>query len=193
MIELIFASRNAHKTKEISSFLNDKFLVLGLKDIGFNDEIEEPFNTIRENAMQKSTTIFQYCNKNCFADDSGLFVSVLNGLPGVKSARFAGKNCTSNDNVALLLNKMQGIENRTAYFETCIYLIYDAKPYIFNGIIHGKIALEHKGADGFGYDPVFIPEGYNQTFAEMPLSLKNEISHRAIALKKMRLFLNSLT
>lgn len=193
MIELIFASRNAHKTKEISSFLNDKYSVLGLNDIGYNDEIEEPFDTLHENAMQKCTTIYKFCNKNCFADDSGLFVTALSGLPGVKSARFAGNNCTSSDNIALLLNKMQGIENRSAYFETCIYLIYDAKPYIFKGIIQGVITLKHNGADGFGYDPVFIPEGYNQTFAEMPLSIKNEISHRAIALKKMRLFLNSLT
>jgi len=191
-MELVFASRNAHKTKEISTFLNDEFEILGLDDIGFNDEIEEPFLTLKENAFQKCSVIHNFSKKNCFADDSGLFVEALQGLPGVKSARFAGLHSNSDDNIRLLLQKMEGMENRSAYFETCICMIVEQQTYFFNGVIQGNITHEHCGTNGFGYDPIFIPENYNITFAEMPLQLKNEISHRAIALKKMRAFLNSL-
>ncbi|MEE1884075.1 non-canonical purine NTP diphosphatase [Pedobacter flavus] len=185
---IVFASSNGGKTKEIKSLLENEFQVVNLLDIGCTEEIPETADTFEGNALQKSTYVLENYQLDCFADDSGLEVEALNGEPGVYSARFSGSR-DNEKNIELLLSKLNGINNRKAQFRTVISLLLDGKNYFFEGIVKGEIIPEKRGEGGFGYDPIFIPEGFNETFAELDASIKNKISHRAIATKKMIEFL----
>lgn len=185
---IVFASSNEGKTKEIKSLLENEFQVVNLLDIGCTEEIPETADTFEGNALQKSTYVLENYQLDCFADDSGLEVEALNGEPGVYSARFSGSR-DNEKNIELLLSKLNGINNRKAQFRTVISLLLDGKNYFFEGIVKGEIIPEKRGEGGFGYDPIFIPEGFNETFAELDASIKNKISHRAIATKKMIEFL----
>jgi XTP/dITP diphosphohydrolase len=190
-MQLVFATHNLHKLEEVKTLLNSNITVLSLKDINYTDEIEENETTLEGNALIKAKTIFKSLQENCFADDSGLLVDALNGEPGVYSARYAGSQKNDNDNMNKLLDKLKDIENRKAQFKTVLALILNEKEYLFEGIVHGVIAHEKKGTQGFGYDPIFIPDGYSKTFAELTSSEKSTISHRSIALKKLITFLQN--
>jgi len=183
--KLVFATNNKHKLKEIKSMLNDIIQVVSLADIGCTDELPETSASIRGNALQKARYIFEKFGMDCFADDTGLEVEALGGRPGVYSARYAGNNASSADNVTKLLHEMKGIENRKARFKTVIALITDHEEKSFEGIIDGVIADKPVGENGFGYDPVFIPDGSTIRFAEMSDEEKNKISHRKRALEKL--------
>ncbi|HOI31905.1 MAG: non-canonical purine NTP diphosphatase [Bacteroidales bacterium] len=189
MKKLIFATNNQHKLQEINAILGDQYRVLSLTDMNFYEEIPETSPTIEENAVQKARYIYDRTTKNCFADDTGLEVEALDGRPGVFSARYAGENATYQDNVDKLLLEMKEKQNRKACFKTVIALFWDHQLYLFEGKICGQILTKAAGKGGFGYDPVFVPDGYHQTFAEMPTDLKNIISHRAIATQKLISFL----
>lgn len=188
-MEIIFATNNLNKIREISNILGYSFKLLSLKDINLEEEIPENEPTLEGNAIQKARHIFRATGKNVFADDTGLEVEALNGRPGVHSARFAGINKDSEANIDKLLLLLENMTNRNARFRTVIALIYDKKEYLFEGVVDGKIITERRGTEGFGYDPVFIPEGLTSTFAEMKLEEKNKISHRAIAIERLRDFL----
>jgi len=197
MKNIIFASNNNFKVNEIRNLLDSNIKLLSLKDIGFNGEIPETCPTIEENALQKARFIHDKYKKPCFADDTGLEVEMLNNEPGVYSARYAGikPGLATNEeiteaNIKKLLLNLNGVGNRSARFKTVIALIIDEKEFLFEGIARGKILKEKKGTDGFGYDPVFLPEGYDKSFAEMPLKTKNSISHRAKAVNKLVEFIN---
>lgn len=192
MKQLIFASNNIHKAAEIRALLNNRFEIITLKEAWLDIEIPEPHETLKKNASEKSTTIFKLTQKDCFSEDSGLEVVALHGAPGVRSARYAGDISTAFDNNALLLKNMHGILNREAQFKTVISLILNGKEIFFEGTCKGSIAHEPSGENGFGYDPIFIPDGYNQTFAELGLPVKSIISHRKKAIAKMNDFLESL-
>ncbi len=191
MRKIVFATNNEHKLREIQSILKDNFEVLSLRDIGFNEDIPETGDTLAENASQKSYTIYNRYNIDCFSDDTGLEVDALGGQPGVYSARYAGESCSFEDNVNKLLKELLGKENRSAAFSTVISLVIDGKEYQFEGRIDGQITRETHGKGGFGYDPVFKPNGYDITFAEMDADTKNSISHRALATKKLVAFLSA--
>jgi XTP/dITP diphosphohydrolase len=193
MIELLFASQNNHKRDEIISILGPEFKILSLKDLGYFENLEESFNSLEENALQKSRFVHSKFGMNCFSEDSGLEVDALNREPGVKSARYSGPESNSERNVELLLANMTGLRNRQARFRTVISLIFDDKEVFFEGICQGQIALEQSGNGGFGYDPVFMPNGYAKTFAEMDISVKNEISHRSMAFLKLKKFFAELS
>lgn len=188
-MELVFATHNLHKLEEVKTLLHSTITLLSLDDINYKDEIEENETTLEGNALIKARTIFNSMQGNCFADDSGLLVDALNGEPGVYSARYAGSQKNDNDNMNKLLAQLKGVHNRKAHFKTVLALILDEKEYLFEGIVHGVIAHEKKGTQGFGYDPIFIPDGYSKTFAELTSSEKSTISHRSIALKKLIAFL----
>lgn len=190
-MELIFATNNLHKLSEIRAILKDKFQIKSLKDIGFVGDIPETNPTILENASQKSHFIYDRYKINCFADDTGLEIEALNGEPGVYSARYAGEKASYEDNMYKTLREMNGKTNRNARFITVISLIIDGKEYFFEGIVNGIITVEPHGSDGFGYDPIFMPEGYDITFAQMSAELKNSISHRGLAMQKLVDFLNN--
>lgn len=192
MHTLIFATNNLHKIAEIKAVLNDKFKIITLKEAGIDIDIPEPHDTFQKNASEKSNTIYQMVNKNCFSEDSGLEVEVLNGQPGVKSARFAGDDKNNEDNINKLLNELKGKTNRKACFRTVISLLYDSKEYLFEGACTGNITHKQTGTAGFGYDPVFIPEGSSKTFAQMTLEEKSIFSHRKKALDKLINFLNTI-
>ncbi len=187
--KLVFATNNVYKLKEVQAILGNAFQLLSLHDIGFIAEIPEDYETLEENAMQKARYVFSRTGYSCFADDTGLEVEALNGEPGVYSARYAGEDKKSTENIKKLLMKLNGVENRNARFRTVIALTLSGKDYLFEGTVNGKIIDSPNGFDGFGYDPVFIPDGYNQTFAQMPLELKNSISHRGMAISKLVDFL----
>ena len=189
MKKILFATNNKHKLSEIQSILKDDFAVLSLLDIGFNADIPETGDTLSQNASQKSYTIYNKYNIDCFSDDTGLEVDALNGRPGVYSARYAGENCSFDDNVNKLLKELLGKENRSAAFSTVISLIIDGEEHQFEGRIEGQITKDKSGDGGFGYDPIFKPNGYDITFAEMDAETKNRISHRALATKKLIAFL----
>jgi len=188
-MELLFATNNKHKLKEIQHLLGHKIKLLCLDDIQCNDEIPEDYTTLNENASQKAWYIYNKYGVNCFADDTGLEIEYLNNEPGVFSARYAGPDKNSEDNIIKVLKLLKGIKQRKARFRTVISLIIDGKETQFEGIVIGTILTEKHGDDGFGYDPIFLPEGYNQSFAEMSLSEKNKISHRAMASQKLVRFL----
>jgi len=188
-MELVFATNNQHKLEEIQALLGNNIHLLSMKDIRCNEEIPEDHYTLEENASQKAWYIFNKYKKNCFADDTGLEVDYLNGNPGVFSARYAGEEKNAQANINKLLIELTGIENRKARFRTVISLIIDGREMQFEGIVNGAILTEKHGSSGFGYDPVFLPDGYSQSFAEMNLSEKNEISHRARAFNKLVDFL----
>jgi len=190
--ELVFATNNPHKLSEVQHLLGNSFHLLSLNDINFNDEIPEDYDTLEENALQKAQHIYTITKQNCFADDTGLEVEALNGRPGVYSARYAGESKDPKANVQKLLMELKGIENRKARFRTVVALIIDGKEHLFEGVIDGRIIESERGVDGFGYDPVFLPDGYSSTFAEMNLSQKNKISHRARAIGSLVNFLRSL-
>ena len=189
-LKLAFATNNQHKLEEVADKLKDKIELLTLDDIGCNDEIEETGSTFEENASIKSRYIFdEYC-LNCFGDDSGLEVEALNGEPGVYSARYAGEYGNHSANIDKLLHKLKGVENRKARFVTVISLMWNREEHFFEGTIEGTIRQERAGTSGFGYDPIFQPDGFNITFAEMTLEEKNRLSHRAKAVEKLIEFLN---
>ncbi|HSV87476.1 MAG TPA: RdgB/HAM1 family non-canonical purine NTP pyrophosphatase [Bacteroidales bacterium] len=189
-MELVFASRNPGKYKEVAKILGNGFNVLSLNETGCNDSIPEPFYTLEENALAKARFVFETYGVNCFADDSGLEVDALGGKPGVDSAHYAGMQKSSVENIRKLLHEMKGISMRTARFRSVIALIIQGREFVFEGIVNGSIGTEPKGERGFGYDPIFIPEGFDQTFGELPDDIKNTLSHRAQALHKMAAFLN---
>lgn len=192
MLQIVFATNNSNKLQEVRSLLDGKLWVVSLADIGCNEDIPETAATIEGNARLKAEYVFCNYKHNCFADDTGLEVEALGGEPGVFSARYAGEQRSAEDNMNKLLEGLNGVENRKAQFKTVISLIVNGNYFEFTGIIKGVISKEKKGVEGFGYDPVFIPEGYNKTFAEMDLSEKNKISHRAIAVGKLVEYLSSM-
>ncbi len=191
-MKLIFATNNQHKVDEIRSVVGNKLEIITLKEAGIDIDIPEPYLTLEENASGKSKTIFEMTGINCFSEDTGLEVSVLNGEPGVKSARYAGDTRSFDANIDKLLINLAGKTDRTARFRTVISLILGGNETLFEGICEGKIIEEKKGGQGFGYDPVFIPDGSTKTFAEMGMDEKNQFSHRKKATEKLVAFLNSL-
>ncbi len=191
MIELVFATNNENKIKEINALLTNSIKLLSLKDIGCYEDIPETADTIEGNAILKAKYVYEKYGYNCFADDTGLEIKSLNGEPGVYSARYAGEEKNADKNMDKVLQKLTHYSDRTAHFKTVVALVINSKITTFEGIIEGKITKEKHGKDGFGYDPIFKPNGYKITFAEMPLSEKNNISHRGRAVKKLIHFLNS--
>lgn len=191
-MELIFATHNQHKTEEAREIAEALIQIKNLKDIGCMEEIPETADTLKGNALQKAHYVKEHFHVNCFADDTGLEVEALDGRPGVFSARYAGEHCTYQDNVDKLLREMAGKNNRKACFKTVIALILDNKEYLFEGKVDGVIIENQKGTSGFGYDPVFLPDGFDCTFAEMTDEEKNSISHRGRAMRKMMDFLKKI-
>ena len=190
--KLVFATNNAHKLEEVAAILGDQVELLSLNDIGCQADIPETAETLQGNALLKSSYIYKNYHLDCFADDTGLEVETLNGAPGVYSARYAGgEGHDAQANMLKLLHELDGKENRKAQFRTAISLILDGKEYLFEGVIKGEIIKEKRGDSGFGYDPVFMPEGYDRTFAELGNDIKNQISHRALAVQKLCEFLQS--
>lgn len=192
MLDLIFASQNENKRKEIQNKIGHSVNLENLHSIGLTGEIPETGSTLEENALIKARFVHQRTHKSCFADDTGLEVEALNGAPGVYSARYAGESKNDENNIEKLLQELSGKNNRNAQFRTVIALILDGKEFLFEGSIKGTITSEKSGHDGFGYDPVFKPNGYNKTFAELSLEEKNKISHRAIAVQKLVNFLKEI-
>lgn len=191
MIKLVFATNNENKIKEINALLTNSIKLLSLKDIGCYEDIPETANTIEGNAIMKAKYVYEKYGYNCFADDTGLEIKSLNGEPGVFSARYAGEEKNANKNMDKVLQKLAPFSDRAAQFKTVVALVINGEISTFEGIIEGEITSEKHGKDGFGYDPIFKPNGYEITFAEMPLSEKNNISHRGRAVKKLIDFLNS--
>lgn len=193
MTPIIFATNNQHKVDEIHKQLGNQFQIITLKEAGINIDIPEPHDSLEANASEKSGVIEQLTGKNCFSEDTGLEVFELGGEPGVKSARYAGENRSSDDNITKLLQRLDGSTNRKAQFRTVISLRLNGKEFLFEGICAGTIATERKGEEGFGYDPVFVPEGDIRSFAQMTTEEKAEISHRGKAVRKLIEFLNKIT
>lgn len=189
--KFVFATNNAHKLEEVSAILGNKVELLSMKDIDCRVDIPETADTLAGNALLKARYIFENYHVDCFADDTGLEVEALNGAPGVYSARYAGNAHNSEANMKKLLQDMEGMENRKARFRTVFALIINGKEHLFEGIVKGEITKNRRGTAGFGYDPIFIPEGYTQTYAEMGSELKNKISHRALAMEKLCRFLKA--
>lgn len=190
-IDLVFATNNPHKVTEVQSKVNGNFNIIGLADIGCIEDIVEDGATLEENASIKSRYVFRSYNKNCFGDDTGLEIEALNNEPGVYSARYAGGR-DSEKNIDLVLEKLKGTANRKARFRTVISLIINGQEHLFEGIVNGYITTERSGSAGFGYDPIFKPEGYDVTFAEMSMEDKNRISHRGRAMEKLLNFLEEM-
>ena len=191
--KLVFATNNSHKLQEVSKILGDNLELVNLHDINCQEDIPETADTLEGNALLKARYIKEHYGFDCFADDTGLEVEALNNAPGVYSARYAGPGHDAQANMRKLLCEVEGKENRKARFRTVIALILDGKEYLFDGIINGVITAEKKGESGFGYDPIFMPDGYTQTFAELGDDIKNTISHRALAVHKLAEFLSSLS
>lgn len=193
MKTLVFATNNKHKLDEVQKIASGSVNIVSLEDIDCHDDIPETSDTLEGNALQKALYIKEHYGFDCFADDTGLEVEPLNNAPGVYSARYAGPGHNSEANMNKLLQEMNGIENRKACFRTVIALIFNGKEYFFEGIVNGQITKEKRGTSGFGYDPIFIPDNYTETFAEMGNDIKNTISHRAEAVKKLSSFLSTLS
>lgn len=191
-MDIIFATHNEHKTIEARNIVGPNWHLKNLREIGQTEEIPETSDTLQGNALQKAQYVAEKYHANCFADDTGLEIEALDGRPGVYSARFAGEHCTYADNVNKALAEMKGKTNRKACFKTVIALILNGETYYFEGRVDGHIAEEPHGDGGFGYDPIFIPDGYEQSFAELGLDVKNKISHRGKAMAKLVEFLNSV-
>lgn len=189
MRKLVFSTNNEHKLEEVRAKLSKYYQIISLKDLGDDTDVPETGDTLEENAMIKANYLWDTYHLNCFADDTGLEVEALDNAPGVYSARYAGEQKSSEDNVVKLLKELEGKENRRARFRTVIALIMDGKRYLFQGTVEGIITTSPKGTSGFGYDPVFQPDGYDKTFAELTLEDKNSISHRAKAVEQLVLFL----
>lgn len=191
-MKLIFATNNQHKVDEIRSVLRGNLEIVTLREAGLDTDIPEPFDTLEENARTKSFTIYQMTGTDCFSEDTGLEVEALNGEPGVKSARYAGDGRSFDANIDKLLANLQGAGNRKARFRTVISLLINGQETLFEGICEGRIIEERRGTNGFGYDPVFVPDGSGLSFAEMDMAGKNKFSHRKKATEKLVAFLNSL-
>ena len=189
MQNLIFATHNANKANEVRAVLGDRFRIITLKEAGILQEIPEPHDTLEANATEKSTTIYRLTGQDCFSEDTGLETEALQGEPGVKSARYAGEGRDFNENIEKLLKNLESVQNRKARFRTVISLVLNGKEYFFEGICPGRIIEDKRGLNGFGYDPVFVPEGSEKTFAEMTLEEKNQFSHRKKAMEKLINFL----
>lgn len=192
MKKFVFATNNIHKLKEVAAIVGHQIELLSLKDIGCHDDIPETADTLEGNALLKARYVYERYHTNCFADDTGLEVEALGGAPGVYSARYAGEGHNSEENIKKLLHELEGKDNHHARFRTVFALIINGKEHLFEGIVRGEIITRKRGTSGFGYDPVFVPEGFTQTFAEMSEEQKNKISHRALAVGKLCKFLNTL-
>ena len=190
MKQICFVTGNKNKLQEIQQLLFS-FKIISLHDLNFFDDIPETENTIEGNAFLKANFINNKFNIDCFSDDTGLFIDSLDGLPGVKSARFAGENSNSEENISLVLKSLENKKSRTATFKTVICLIINNRKHFFEGSVQGTITEQKSGKSGFGYDPIFIPFGYNKTFSKMTIEEKNLISHRSKAVQKLIKFLNS--
>ncbi len=191
-MKLIFATNNSHKVEEIKAFVGNKFEILSLKEADIDIEIPEPFDTLEENASVKSRTIYNLTGTSCFSEDTGLEVDALNGEPGVKSARYAGEGKSFQQNIEKLLQILKGKHQRKARFRAAISLIIEDKETLFEGICDGKIIEEPRGEQGFGYDPVFVPDGESRSFAEMSIEEKSKFNHRTKAAAKLVAFLQTL-
>jgi len=191
MQQLVFATNNAHKLEEVAAKLHGKIKLLSLDDIGCTDDIPETGTTFRDNASIKSNYVYSRYHLNCFGDDSGLEIEALNGEPGVYSARYAGKHGDHAANIQKVLEKLGAATNRKARFRTVISLIWEGEEHFFEGTVEGTIRNALSGTEGFGYDPIFQPNGYDITFAQMSLAQKNSISHRAIAVDKLFTFIDT--
>lgn len=189
IMELVFATNNQHKLNEIQALLGETIQVLCLNDINCDEDIPETGETLEANALQKSEYIYRRYGVNCFADDTGLEIDALNGEPGVYSARYAGEEKNAEANMEKVLKNLNGQKNRKAKFRTVISLMIDGVEYQFEGVVEGEILESESGSEGFGYDPIFKPDGYQESFAEMDMSLKNKISHRGRAIVKLIDFL----
>lgn len=190
-MKIIFATNNKHKLGEVQAILGSKFTLVTPKELGIDEDIPETGDTLEGNALQKACYLHDRTGMDCFADDTGLEVEALGGEPGVYSARYAGEPSDPAANTALLLEKLKDKNNRSARFRTVIALIMNGREYLFEGLVGGEISLRPSGTEGFGYDPVFVPEGYDITFAEMPAEEKNRMSHRASAVEKLGEFLRT--
>ena len=190
MENIVFATNNTHKLEEVRAILGDSLQILSLQDIGCLEDIPETADTLEGNALLKAEYVYEHYGYDCFADDTGLEVETLDNAPGIYSARYAGPQKSDRDNMEKLLFKLTKKSSRSARFRTVIALIKEGKQYLFEGIVRGKIIEELRGDAGFGYDPIFMPEGYEQTFAELGNKIKNTISHRAEAVIKLKNFLN---
>ena len=193
MQQLVFATNNAHKLQEVQAKAGDKIKLLSLDDINCHDDIAETGLTFNENASIKSQYIYKLYNLNCFGDDSGLEIDALNNEPGIYSARYAGKHGDHEANMDKVLDKLRGVANRKARFRTVISVIWNGEEHFFEGTVPGTIRTERCGSEGFGYDPIFQPDGYDITFAEMSMDEKNSISHRGRAVDQVIAFLNTQT
>ena len=191
-MKLVFATNNLNKLSEIQSLVPEEIEILSLKDIDCNEELPETSSTLEGNALEKATYVFKNYGYNCFADDTGLEIDALNGEPGVYSARYAGENCVAEDNMTLVLQKLEGITQRTCIFRTVIALVIDDKQTLFEGSFSGVIKETRSGVEGFGYDPIFMPIGFKKTFAEMNQNEKGSISHRGKAVNKLVEYLDSI-
>ncbi|MGZ3765511.1 MAG: RdgB/HAM1 family non-canonical purine NTP pyrophosphatase [Mucilaginibacter sp.] len=191
-LKLVFATNNRHKQEEVAAKINHEIQLVTLEDIGCFEDIEETGSTFEENASIKSRFIFDKYQLNCFGDDSGLEVDALNGEPGIYSARYAGEHGNHKANIQKVLEKLQGVEIRSARFKSVISLMWNGKEYFFDGTVEGTIRHEPAGTGGFGYDPIFQPDGYSVTFAEMSLEEKNKFSHRGRSVEKLVRFLNNM-
>ncbi len=192
MHTLIFATNNRNKVAEIQSLVGNDFEIIPLKEAGIDIDIPEPHDQLEANATEKARTIFGMTHQNCFSEDTGLEIDCLGGEPGVKSARYSGEERDFQANIDLVLSKMSGVEDRSAQFRTVICLIWDQKEYYFEGICKGQILTAMQGEKGFGYDPIFVPEGATKSFASMTMEEKNQYSHRQKAVTQLFEFLNSL-
>ena len=189
--KIVFATGNPNKLKEIKSAIKS-FEIVGLKDLGITEEIPETGDTLKKNALQKAKHVYDKTGLDCFSDDTGLEIEALNQRPGVYSAMYAGPDCNAENNMQKVLEELGKAPNRNAQFKTVIAFILQGKEYFFEGLVSGEILKEKKGKDGFGYDPIFRPIGYKESFAEMSITQKNEISHRGLAVKKLVNFLAGL-
>ena len=191
-MKLVFATNNPNKLSEIRMLLPASVELLSLKDIECFEELPETSDTLEDNAAQKSYYVYDNYGFNCFADDTGLEIDALGGRPGVYSARYAGEDCVAEDNIKKVLSEMEHFDNRDASFRTIISLVIDGKEHQFDGEIDGQITPEKWGEKGFGYDPIFLPDGFEESFAQMSIQQKNEISHRGLAVKKLIDFLRKM-
>ena len=192
MHTLIFATNNRNKVAEIQSLVGPNFTIIPLKEAGIDIDIPEPHDQLEANALEKALTIFKMTNQACFSEDTGLEILALDGAPGVKSARYAGENSNPQANIDLVLSKMTGVENRTAQFRTVICLIWENQTYYFEGICKGQILNNMQGENGFGYDPIFVPDGASKSFANMTMEEKNTYSHRKKAVTQLFEFLGTV-
>ncbi len=190
-MSLCFATNNAHKLSEVRQILGNSFEVLSLQEIGCREELPENQDTLEGNSAEKALYVFEHFKVDCFADDTGLEVKTLDGAPGVYSARYAGPQRSAQDNMHLLLQNLSDVPDRTARFRTVVTLIWQGEKFVFEGSVAGSIALQPTGSQGFGYDPVFVPDGYSKSFAEMSVQEKNTLSHRKRAIEKLVDFLQN--